>query len=173
MSFLIFQFFQRGGRPYPICDRDNVLIEVKKDAQKVALVTEFGGQDPNDANLVVVKFSVRKSGQYSIHVLVENAHVRGSPFLKTFLPGAIDPNKTLFLKQTSTVVCVTGQPHKLIIEPRDTYGNNCRNQDFALDLFKFAAEQVYVCFPKVFTLLTFSIPHSHFKSRVNFHNYYN
>lgn len=101
-----------------------------------------GGQDPNDANLVVVKFSVRKSGQYSIHVMVENAHVRGSPFLKTFLPGTIDPHKTLFLKQTSTVVCVTNQPHKLIIEPRDTYGNTCRNQDFALNLFKFSAEQV-------------------------------
>ncbi|ODN02096.1 Apoptosis-resistant E3 ubiquitin protein ligase 1, partial [Orchesella cincta] len=141
VSFSI-RFFQRGGRPYPICEADNVLIEVKKDAQKVAVVTEFGGQDPNEANLVVVKFSVRKSGQYSIHILCENAHVKGSPFQKTFLPGGIDPNKTLFLKQTSTVVCVTGQPHKLIIEPRDTYGNTCRNQDFALDLFKFAAEQI-------------------------------
>lgn len=115
---------------------------MKKDSQKVAVVTSFGGEDPNDANLVVVKFSVRKSGNYTIHVLVDNAHVRGSPFLKTFLPGTIDPNKTLFLKQTSTVVCVTGQPHKLTIEPRDTFGNNCRNRDYSLELFKFVAEQV-------------------------------
>lgn len=86
---------------------------------------------------------MRKSGQYSIHVLVENANVRGSPFLKTFLPGPIDPHKTLFLKQTSTVVCVTGQPHKLTIDPRDKYTNTCRKHDFDLSLFKFQAEQVY------------------------------
>ncbi|XP_021944995.1 apoptosis-resistant E3 ubiquitin protein ligase 1 isoform X2 [Folsomia candida] len=141
VSFSI-RFYQRGGRPYPICDRDNVLIEVKKDSQKVAVVTEFGGKDPLDANLVVVKFSVRQSGQYGIHIMVENSHVKGSPFTKTFLPSAIDPHKTLFLKQTSTVVCVTGQVHKLIVEPRDGYGNLCRVQDFCLDLFRFGAEQI-------------------------------
>lgn len=121
-----------------------MLIEVKKDSQKVAVVTEFGGKDPLDANLVVVKFSVRQSGQYGIHIMVENSHVKGSPFTKTFLPSAIDPHKTLFLKQTSTVVCVTGQVHKLIVEPRDGYGNLCRVQDFCLDLFRFGAEQVHI-----------------------------
>ncbi|CAG7785471.1 unnamed protein product [Allacma fusca] len=141
VSFCI-RFFQRGGRPYPICDKDNVLIEVKKDNQKVAVVTEFGGKNPTDANLVAVKFSVRKSGQYSVHIVVENNHVRGSPFLKTFLPGPIDPQKTVFLRQTSTVVCVTGVPHKLMIEPRDTFGNICRPQDFNLGLFRFMAEQI-------------------------------
>jgi hypothetical protein len=115
---------------------------VKKDSQKLAVVTEFGGKDGLDANLVIVKFSVRKSGQYAIHVMVENNHVKGSPFTKTFLPSTIDPHKTLFLKQTSTVVCVTGVNHKLIVEPRDTHGNLCTNKDFALNLFKLNAEQV-------------------------------
>jgi hypothetical protein len=115
---------------------------VKKDSQKVAVVTEFGGKDPSDANLVKVKFSVRKSGQYGIHVMVENSHVKGSPFTKNFLPAAIDPHKTLFLKQTSTVICVVGNTHKLIVEPRDCYGNLCRVQDFSLDSFRFSAEQV-------------------------------
>lgn len=124
---------------------------MKKDSQKVAVVTEFGGKDPADANLVVVKFSVRKSGQYGIHIMVENSHVKGSPFTKNFLPSTIDPHKTLFLKQTSTVVCVTGQTHRLFVEPRDSYGNCCRIQDFSLDLFKFAAEQVnfLLCLQKI------------------------
>jgi len=136
------QFFQRGGRPYPVCDRDNILVEVKKDSQKVAVVTEFGGAGGTDdnANLMVVKFSVRKAGSYAIHVMVENNHVKGSPFTKNFVPSAIDPHKTLFLKQTSTVVCVTGQNHKLIVEPRDSYGN--LSSQFQLNLFQFEAKQV-------------------------------
>jgi len=152
MSFLLFQFFQRGGRPYPICDKDNILVEIRKDSQKVSVVTELGcGDKTEEANLLVIRFSVRKAGQYSINLLAENNHVKGSPFTKTFLPDRIEPAKTVFLKQTSTVVCVTGSSHKLIIEPRDSFGNRCRTQDFHLDGFNFTANKV--CLSSVHTQL--------------------
>jgi len=127
-----------------VCDKDNVLIEVKKDAEKIAIVTEFGGKEPQEANMVVVKFSVRKAGTYSIHILVDNNHVRGSPFRKTFLPEKIDASKTVFLKHTSTVVCVTGLEHKLYLEPRDVFGNVCRSQDFDPQYFGFCSEEVSI-----------------------------
>lgn len=124
-------------------------MEVRKDSQKVSLVTQFGdGEASDDGNLLLIRFSVRKAGVYSINLLAENNHVRGSPFNRTFLPDGIDPSKTVFLKQTSTVISLTGSAHKLLIEPRDSFGNPCRHQDFSLDGFKFVAKRVHLEYHK-------------------------
>lgn len=83
------QFYQRNGQPYPICDKDNLIVEVTEGTRRVATLIELGGTDPLAANTAVVKFTVRHAGQYRIAVLIGSCHVHGSPFLKNFLPGTI------------------------------------------------------------------------------------
>ncbi|XP_043274766.1 apoptosis-resistant E3 ubiquitin protein ligase 1 isoform X2 [Venturia canescens] len=124
MTFTV-KFYQRNGQPYPICDKDNLIVEVTEGARRVATLIELGGTDPLAANTAVVKFTVRHAGQYRIAVLIGSCHVHGSPFLKTFLPGPPDPNKTVFVRQSSTVVCTAGIAHSMTIEPRDEYDNLC------------------------------------------------
>lgn len=85
--FIYFQFYQRNGQPYPICDKDNLIVEVTEGTRRVATLIELGGMDPLAANTAVVKFTVRHAGQYRIAVLIGSCHVHGSPFLKIFLPG--------------------------------------------------------------------------------------
>ncbi|XP_018314585.1 apoptosis-resistant E3 ubiquitin protein ligase 1 isoform X1 [Mycetomoellerius zeteki] len=124
MTFTV-KFYQRNGQPYPICDKDNLIVEVTEDTRRVATLIELGGTDPLAANTAVVKFTVRHAGQYRIAVLIGSCHVHGSPFLKNFLPGPPDPNKTVFVRQSSTVVCTAGIAHSMTIEPRDEYDNLC------------------------------------------------
>lgn len=42
-----------------------------------------------------------------------------------FAAGPPDPNKTVFVRQSSTVVCTAGIAHLMTIEPRDEYDNLC------------------------------------------------
>ncbi|XP_049833521.1 apoptosis-resistant E3 ubiquitin protein ligase 1 isoform X2 [Schistocerca gregaria] len=124
MTFTV-KFYQRNGQPYPICDTDNLFVEVTEGSHRVATVSQLGGTDPSAANTAVVKFTVRHAGQYRIAVLIGSCHVQGSPFLKNFLPGPPDPHKTVFVRHSSTVVCTAGMPHSLMIEPRDEFDNLC------------------------------------------------
>ncbi|KAF4518827.1 hypothetical protein B566_EDAN008156 [Ephemera danica] len=127
MTFTV-RFYQRNGQPYPICDTDNLFVEVAQGNRRVAALTELGGADPSQANVAVVKFTVRHAGQYRVSVLIGNCHVKGSPFLKCFLPGPPDPSKTIFVRHSSTVVCTADIPHILSIEPRDEFNNICMFQ---------------------------------------------
>ncbi|XP_020287983.1 apoptosis-resistant E3 ubiquitin protein ligase 1 [Pseudomyrmex gracilis] len=86
MTFTV-KFYQRNGQPYPICDKDNLIVEVTQATRRVATLIELGGTDPLAANTAVVKFTVRHAGKYRIAVLIGSCHVHGSPFLKNFLPG--------------------------------------------------------------------------------------
>ncbi|XP_023722301.1 apoptosis-resistant E3 ubiquitin protein ligase 1 isoform X3 [Cryptotermes secundus] len=124
MTFTV-KFYQRNGQPYPICDTDNLFVEVTEGARRVATLSELGGTDPSAANVAVVKFTVRHAGQYKISVIIGSCHIHGSPFVKTFLPGPPDPNKSVFVRHSSTVVCTAGIPHSLAIEPRDEFNNLC------------------------------------------------
>ncbi|XP_074103337.1 apoptosis-resistant E3 ubiquitin protein ligase 1 isoform X2 [Cotesia typhae] len=124
MTFTV-KFYQRNGQPYPICDKDNLIIDVSEGTRRVATLIDLGGTDPLAANTAVVKFTVRHAGLYRIAVLIGSCHVHGSPFLKNFLPGPPDPNKTVFVRQSSTVVCTAGIAHSMTIEPRDEYDNLC------------------------------------------------
>uniref|UniRef100_T1IIH2 HECT-type E3 ubiquitin transferase n=1 Tax=Strigamia maritima TaxID=126957 RepID=T1IIH2_STRMM len=119
------KFYQRNGRPYPICNKDSLLVEITQGSYKVATAMEIGGTDPNLANTARVKFTVRRSGEYRISVMVGNNHVKGSPFIKHFVSRPPDPSKTGFVNHCSTIVCAQSLFHHLLIEPRDDYNNLC------------------------------------------------
>ncbi|CAL4080991.1 unnamed protein product, partial [Meganyctiphanes norvegica] len=119
------QFYQRNGRPYPISDADGVLVEITQGIHKVGVVTELGGTGESEINTSRCKFTARQAGQYKISILLANQHIRGSPFIKNFNPGDPDPTKTVMVQHSSTVVCTAGQPHHILIEPRDEYHNVC------------------------------------------------
>ncbi|KAL3213907.1 hypothetical protein MRX96_007313 [Rhipicephalus microplus] len=126
LTFFI-KFFQCNGRSYPICDEDPLLVEIVagNGAHKVACSVELGGTDPNLANQARVQFTVRRAGLCHVSVLIGMVHVRGSPFVKNFLPGRPDPQKTGFIHHSCTVVCTQDEPHHLFLEPRDKYNNAC------------------------------------------------
>lgn len=120
------KFFQRNGRAYPICNEDPLLVEVVAGGgHKVACDVQLGGAHPSEANQARVQFTVRRAGPCSVSVLLGMVHVRGSPFLKNFLPGRPDPQKTGFIHHSCTVVCTRDLPHHLFLEPRDKYNNPC------------------------------------------------
>lgn len=126
MCFIV-RFFQRNGQPYPICDTDQFFVEVTEGARKVVTVSELGAAvDPHqEANVAKVKFPVRTAGQYHIAVSIGSNHVAGSPFVKTFLPAAMDPRRSRLVRPANTLVCCAGAPTVLHIEPKDEFGNSC------------------------------------------------
>ncbi|XP_034670108.1 apoptosis-resistant E3 ubiquitin protein ligase 1 isoform X1 [Drosophila subobscura] len=125
MCFVV-RFFQRNGQPYPICDTDQFFVEVTEGTRKVVTISELGSStDPNNANIAKVKFTVRTAGQYKISVLIGASHIAGSPFMRNFLPGSIDARRSRFIRPASTVICCTGSPTLMHIEPRDEFGNAC------------------------------------------------
>ncbi|XP_035826963.1 apoptosis-resistant E3 ubiquitin protein ligase 1 isoform X2 [Aplysia californica] len=117
------RFFQKNGTPYPVSDGDGVLIEIVHEGVKVAQTLEFSGDEPADMNLVRCSFTVHKSGEYKISVMVGGRHIKDSPFIKCFEAGPIDPSKTGFMHYTSTVVFPAGTSYPLVMETRDSFGN--------------------------------------------------
>ena len=87
----LFQFFQRNGGPYVISDADKLLVEVMLGSAKFPATVELGSPQPNTA---VVSFTVHKSGDYRIAVMLAAKHITGSPFHKRFKAGPLDPSKT-------------------------------------------------------------------------------
>lgn len=85
--------------------------------------------DPNNANIARVKFTVRTAGQYKISVMIGTSHIAGSPFFKTFTAGPIDARRSRLIRPATTVVCCAGAATLLHIEPRDEYANNCMFQN--------------------------------------------
>ncbi|XP_070180625.1 apoptosis-resistant E3 ubiquitin protein ligase 1-like [Littorina saxatilis] len=141
MTFSV-RFFQKNGTPYPISKEDNVLVEIVHQNAKVATTTEFGSDQPSDLNLARVSFTVHKSGEYVISVMIGGRHIKGSPFAKTFEPGAIDASKTGFMHYSSTVVCAAGTSHPLTIETRDSFNNLAAyRSDQSKHFFKIKVEE--------------------------------
>lgn len=90
------------------------------------VLSELGSEtNPNNANVAKVKFTVRTAGQYKISVMIGSTHIAGSPFVRNFLPGPIDPTKSRLVRPANTVVCCASAATLLYIEPRDEYGNGC------------------------------------------------
>ncbi|XP_017860169.1 PREDICTED: apoptosis-resistant E3 ubiquitin protein ligase 1 isoform X4 [Drosophila arizonae] len=140
MCFIV-RFFQRNGQPYPICDTDQFFVEVTEGTRKVVTISELGSStDPNNANIAKVKFTVRTAGQYNISVLIGASHIAGSPFVRNFLPGAIDPRRSRFIRPASTLICCASAPTLMHIEPRDEFGNACifEQSDEALQGYRVA-----------------------------------
>lgn len=95
-------------------------------ALQVVVLSELGSEtNPNNANVAKVKFTVRTAGQYKISVMIGTTHIAGSPFVRNFLAGAIDANKSRLVRPANTVVCCAGSVTLLYIEPRDEFGNGC------------------------------------------------
>ncbi|XP_041353724.1 apoptosis-resistant E3 ubiquitin protein ligase 1-like isoform X2 [Gigantopelta aegis] len=117
------RFYQKNWKPYPISNADSVLVEIMHQGVKVATTMEYGSVEPTNANLARVSFTVHKSGEYKISVMIGARHIKGSPFSKFFEPGPIDASKTGFMNYSSTVVCMAGASHPLQIETRDSFGN--------------------------------------------------
>ncbi|XP_064603718.1 apoptosis-resistant E3 ubiquitin protein ligase 1-like [Liolophura sinensis] len=130
------QVFQRNGKPYPVSNGDNILVEIVHQGIKVATTMEYGGPDPNSANIAKVSFTIYKSGEYLISILIGGRHIKGSPFKKNFEAGPIDATKSGFMNYSSTVVCTKGTSHPLTIETRDTYGNLSAYKAGQHDFFK-------------------------------------
>lgn len=108
-------------------------------------ISELGSStDPNNANIAKVKFTVRTAGQYKISVLIGSSHIAGSPFFRTFIPGAVDARRSRLVRPASTVVCCAGSPTLLHIEPRDEYGNACifENDDDPVQVISIAFSQI-------------------------------
>jgi len=57
-------------------------VEVTEGTRKVATVSQLGGTDPNQANVAVVKFSVRHAGQYKVAVMVRTCYMFDTGCLK-------------------------------------------------------------------------------------------
>lgn len=93
---------------------------------QVVVLSELGSEsNPNNANVAKVKFTVRTAGQYKISVMIGSSQVAGSPFVRNFLPGPIDPSKSRLVRPANTVVCCASAATLLHIEPRDEFGNGC------------------------------------------------
>ncbi|KAL5008817.1 hypothetical protein ScPMuIL_014398 [Solemya velum] len=122
MTFSI-KFFQKNGKPYPVSNADNLLVEILHHGVKVAAVMEVGGTEANTVNVARVSFTVHRAGEYQISVMIGGRHIKGSPFKKQFDAGPIDASKTGFMNFSSTVVCIAGSSHPLTIETRDAFGN--------------------------------------------------
>lgn len=93
---------------------------------QVVVLSELGSEtNPNNANVAKVKFTVRTAGEYKISVMIGSTHIAGSPFVRNFLPGPIDANKSRLVRPANTVVCSAGAITLLYIEPRDEFANAC------------------------------------------------
>ena len=54
MSLMFFQFFQRNGRPYPISNHDNLLVEIMLGSAKVPPTIQLGGVEDSSSNVAQV-----------------------------------------------------------------------------------------------------------------------
>lgn len=121
------QFYQRNGRPYPISNADQFRVDIRQGENAVATAVQVGASNDADseAHQVKVSFTVRKAGQYHIGLHVSHTPIRGSPFVKNFLPGPPDGGATFIVRPSSMAVCTVGTPHQLLLEPKDEFGNAC------------------------------------------------
>ena len=106
---------------------------------KFPATVELGNPQPHTAT---VSFTVHKSGDYRISVLMGAKHIAGSPFHKRFKPGPLNPSKTGFVSQSAIVVCTKGIQHVMKIEPRDQYGNLCVLSEKKGNLYKISVTEV-------------------------------
>ena len=104
--FFISQFFQRNGRPYPISNRDYVLVEITHGSSKIPPNIQYGGKAENEANKARVAFTVHRSGEYRISIMIGARHIRNSPFNKKFKAGTCSSMiNVMFISKSPTWCC--------------------------------------------------------------------
>ncbi|XP_067031936.1 apoptosis-resistant E3 ubiquitin protein ligase 1-like isoform X2 [Acropora muricata] len=131
MVFFI-HFYRMNLFPYPVSPDDPILIEIMHNDTLVASSREYGGENWGRKNTMKVSFTVREAGTYRISILARGMPIRGSPFKKDFLPGTIDPSKSVVLGGGShlwnhwTLLEVQKSIYTpLTVEARDKFGNIC------------------------------------------------
>lgn len=115
--------FQRNGQPYPICDTDQLTVNISHGTRKVTAVIELGSGDPAKANTARVKFTVRTAGAYIISVMIGGLGVAGSPFRRWFVAGRVEARRSKVGRAYNALVWTAQQPRQLHIHPRDHYDN--------------------------------------------------
>uniref|UniRef100_A0A8C4WWT8 HECT-type E3 ubiquitin transferase n=2 Tax=Eptatretus burgeri TaxID=7764 RepID=A0A8C4WWT8_EPTBU len=162
MCFTVHLFY-KNGRPYPaahvstlticVCHHDTGMevplvqevvsssnidaVHVRHRKQNVASSAAL--MPEHDRNVVTVSFVIRKAGKYMVLVRLKEDHVFGSPALKTFKSGPVDPNKTRILGRFSTLVLTEDTTHVFTMAPHDEYENPTdqglnKEDDYALQL---------------------------------------
>ncbi|EDV21645.1 uncharacterized protein TRIADDRAFT_64220 [Trichoplax adhaerens] len=116
-----------------LIDSDQILIEIHVGGIAVPFTVEIF---ENPRNLVhLVRFVAHRSGSYTVSIMRSGQHIRGSPFIKIFDAGPVDPLKTAFANYTSTVVVTNNIYHSLDVIAKDKYGNVCSPKQLDKSLF--------------------------------------
>ncbi|CAH2108694.1 unnamed protein product [Euphydryas editha] len=122
MCFTVF-CFQRNGQPYPICDTDELVVNISHGTRKIAAVVELGSGDPAKANTARVKFTVRTAGVYIINILIGGQIGAGGPFRKWFLAGRVEARRSRVGRAHTALVCTAQRARRLHVHPRDRFDN--------------------------------------------------
>lgn len=121
MSFTV-KFFQRNGHPYPICDTDQLCVNISQGTRKMSAVVELGSGDPAHANTARIKFTVRTSGVYIISVMIGGMSIAGSPFRRVFNGGPAVGSRSC-VSRVCALLCTEQCTRTLYVYPRDMYDN--------------------------------------------------
>ncbi|CAH2108693.1 unnamed protein product [Euphydryas editha] len=138
MCFTVF-CFQRNGQPYPICDTDELVVNISHGTRKIAAVVELGSGDPAKANTARVKFTVRTAGVYIINILIGGQIGAGGPFRKWFLAGRVEARRSRVGRAHTALVCTAQRARRLHVHPRDRFDNPATldrpaDQGFSIEL---------------------------------------
>ncbi|XP_039751062.1 apoptosis-resistant E3 ubiquitin protein ligase 1 isoform X1 [Pararge aegeria] len=122
MCFTVY-CFQRNGQPYPICDTDELVVNISHGTRKITAVVELGSGDPAKANIARVKFTVRTAGVYIINILIGGQVGAGGPFRKWFAAGRVEARRSRVGRALAALVCTAQHARRLHVHPRDRFDN--------------------------------------------------
>ncbi|PIK52514.1 putative apoptosis-resistant E3 ubiquitin protein ligase 1 [Apostichopus japonicus] len=123
LKFII-RFYQRNGFKCPVSKKDKITVEILSPQGPIPHSLEFS-PEPQNNEVTVHAFTVKRAGIYSISVTVMHVHIKGSPFKKKFLAGTPDPKKTGLVHHSSVAVVTQNADQSLQVEVRDIYDNVC------------------------------------------------
>ncbi|KAG7305871.1 hypothetical protein JYU34_008414 [Plutella xylostella] len=123
--------FQRNGQPYPVCDTDQLAVNIAHGTRKISTVMELGSAaDPAQANTARVQFTVRTAGLYIISVMIGGVPVSGSPYRKWFVAGAVVARRSRVRLCGAALVASVGHPRRVHVAPRDQWDNPVPHTDY-------------------------------------------
>lgn len=120
----ILRFYQRNGLKCAVSKEDNILVEILSPQGPLPFSLEYS-PEPNNNEVTVHAFTIKRAGIYNISVTVRRIHIKGSPFKKKFLAGTPDPKKTGLVHHSSVVVVTQNAANTLQVEVRDIFDNVC------------------------------------------------
>jgi len=129
------------NRDITIDIRKTLGINGTENQETISSVREFGVNHDSE-DFLLVKFSVRESGSYEIHVQYQGAYLDKSPLIQRFLPSILDSDKSMLIRKCPTMICVSNAETVMLIEARDRFGNYCRVEDLSVADFVFQVTHV-------------------------------